>query len=138
MSQYCISGGQSIRVSASASILPMNSQDLFPLKWTGWPSCSPRDSQESSPIPQFKSINSLSLSFLYSPTLTSICDYWKTITLTRKTFVDKVMSLFFNMLFRFCHSFPFKEQASFILFIYLFIYLFIFLGGGLLKLYFIF
>ena len=39
--------------------------------------CSPRDSQESSPIPQFKSINSLVLSFLYSPTLTSIHDYWK-------------------------------------------------------------
>ena len=40
-------------------------------------SCSPRDSQESSPIPQFKSINSLVLSFLCSPTLTSIHDYWK-------------------------------------------------------------
>ena len=39
--------------------------------------CSPRDSQESSPIPQFKSINSLALSFIYSPTLTSIHDYWK-------------------------------------------------------------
>ena len=39
--------------------------------------CSPRDSQESSPIPQFKSINSLALSSLYSPTLTSIHDYWK-------------------------------------------------------------
>ena len=39
--------------------------------------CSPRDSQESSPTPQFKSINSLVLSFLYSPTLTSIHDYWK-------------------------------------------------------------
>ena len=39
--------------------------------------CSPRDSQESSPTPQFKSINSLTLSFLYSPTLTSIRDYWK-------------------------------------------------------------
>ena len=38
--------------------------------------CSPRDSQESSP-PQFKSINSLALSFLYSPTLTSIYDYWR-------------------------------------------------------------
>ena len=37
----------------------------------------PRDSQESSPTPQFKSINSLALSFLYSPTLTSIHDYWK-------------------------------------------------------------
>ena len=47
--------------------------------------CSPRDSQESSPTPQFKSINSLVLSSLYSPTLTSIHDYWKTIALTRQT-----------------------------------------------------
>ena len=39
--------------------------------------CSPRDSQESSPTQQFKSINSSALSFLYSPTLTSICDHWK-------------------------------------------------------------
>ena len=39
--------------------------------------CSPRDSQESSPMPQFKSINSSALSFLYSPTLISIHDHWK-------------------------------------------------------------
>ena len=39
--------------------------------------CSPRDSQESSPTPQFKHINSSALSFLHSPTLTSIHDYWK-------------------------------------------------------------
>ena len=39
--------------------------------------CSPRDSQESSPTPQFKSINSSMLSFLYSPTLTSIHDHWR-------------------------------------------------------------
>ena len=39
--------------------------------------CSPRDSQESSPTPQFKSIKSLALSFLCSPTLTSIHNYWK-------------------------------------------------------------
>ena len=45
-------------------------------------------------------INSLALSFLYSPTLTSIHDYWKTIALTRQTFVGKVMSLLFNMLSR--------------------------------------
>ena len=42
----------------------------------GFP-CSPRDSQESPPTPQFKSINSSALSFLHSPTLTSIHDYWK-------------------------------------------------------------
>ena len=43
------------------------------------PPCSPRDSQESSPTvqKQFKSINSPALSFPYSPTLTSIHDYWK-------------------------------------------------------------
>ena len=39
--------------------------------------CSPRDSQESSPTPLFKSINSSALSFLHSPTLTSIHDHWK-------------------------------------------------------------
>ena len=39
--------------------------------------CSPRDSQESSPTPQFISINSSALSFLHSPTLTSIHDHWK-------------------------------------------------------------
>ena len=44
------------------------------LVWSPW---SPRDSQESSPTPQFKSINSLVLSFLYSPTLTSVHDYCK-------------------------------------------------------------
>ena len=45
--------------------------------WLVWFPCSPRDSQESSPTPQFKSINSSVLSLLYSPTLTSIHDYWK-------------------------------------------------------------
>ena len=91
MSQFFTSGGQSIGVSVSASVLPMN-QDLV-----GSP-CSPRDSQESSPAPQFKSINSSALSFLYSPTLTPIHDYGKTIALTRWTFVGKVMFLLFNML----------------------------------------
>ena len=45
--------------------------------WLVWSPCCLRDSQESSPTPQFKSINSLVLSFLYSPILTSIHDYWK-------------------------------------------------------------
>ena len=42
-----------------------------------WYPCCPRDSQESSPTLQFKSVNSWVLSLLYSPTLTSIHDYWK-------------------------------------------------------------
>ena len=49
----------------------------FLYDWPVWSPFSPRDSQESSSTPQFKSINSLALSFLYSPTLTSTHDYWK-------------------------------------------------------------
>ena len=64
MSQLFASGGQSTGVSASTSVLPMNIQYWFPLGWTSWISLSPRVSQESSPIPQFKSINSSVLSFL--------------------------------------------------------------------------
>ena len=101
MSQFFASGGQSIGVSASISILLMNIQDQFPSGWTGWISCYPRDSQESSPTPQLKSINSSVLSFLYRPTLTSIHDHRKkNIALTRWTFVCNVMSLLFNMLSR--------------------------------------
>ena len=76
-SQLFTSGSQSIGASALASVLPMNIQGRFPLGGTDWISCSPRDSQESSPTLQFKSINSSVLSFLYSPTLTSIYNYWK-------------------------------------------------------------
>ena len=77
MSQLFTWGGQSIGVSASASVHPMNIQNWFPLDRLVGSPCSPRDSQESFPTPQFKSINSSVLSFLYSPTLTSIHDHWK-------------------------------------------------------------
>ena len=50
--------------------------DLFQNGLVGSP-CSPRDSQESSSAPQFKSINSSMLSLLHSPALTSIHDHWK-------------------------------------------------------------
>jgi len=76
-SQFFASGGQRIGVSTSASVLPKNIQDWFPLGLLVWSSRSARDSQESSPTPQFKSINSLVISLLYSPTLTYIYDYWK-------------------------------------------------------------
>ena len=74
MRRFFTSGGQSIATSALASVRPVNIQDWFPL---GWTLCSPRDSQESSPTPQFKSINFSALSLLYGPILTSIHDYWK-------------------------------------------------------------
>ena len=77
ISQLFTWGGQSAGVSALASFLPKNTQtDLLQNGLVGSP-CSPRDSQESSPTPQFKSINSLIFSFLHSPILTSIHDYWK-------------------------------------------------------------
>ena len=95
VSQLFISGGQSIAVSASTSVLPVNIQEWFPLGWTVGSLCSPRNSQESSPTSQFKSINSLVFSFLYRSTLTSIHDYWKIIALTRRTFVGRVISLIF-------------------------------------------
>ena len=76
-SQLFAWGGQSTGVSALASFLPKNTQDWSPLNGLVGSPCSPKDSQESSPTPQFKTINSSVLSFLHSPTLTSIHDYWK-------------------------------------------------------------
>ena len=74
MSQLFTSGGQSIRVSASASVLPKNIQDWSPLGWIGWKSLQ---SKGLSRVFSNKSIRSLTLSFLHSPTLTSIHDHWK-------------------------------------------------------------
>ena len=67
MSQLFTWRGQSIGVSVSASVLPMNTQDWSPLGWTGWISLQSKGlSKESPPTPQFKSINSLALSYLYN------------------------------------------------------------------------
>ena len=115
MSEFFTSGGQSIGVSASASVLPVNIQAWFPLVWLVWSPCSPSDSQESSPVPQFKSINSSVLSFLYSPSLTPYIATGKTIALTRWTFVGKVMSLLFNMLSRLVIAFLSRSKCLLIL-----------------------
>ena len=78
MSQLFAWGGQSTRVSALASFLPKKSQGWSPSEWTGWISLQSKGlSQVFSPTPQFKSIDFAALSFLHSPTLTSIHDYWK-------------------------------------------------------------
>ena len=100
ISHFFTSSGQNIGTSASASVFPMTIWDWFPLGLTDWISLSPRDTQESSPIPQFRSINPSMLSFLYGLTFASYITTGKTITLTRQTFVGKVMSLLFNMLSR--------------------------------------
>ena len=76
MSQFSTLGSQSIE--ASAPVLPMNIQDWFPLYGMAGSPCCPRDCQEYPPTPRFKRINSSEISFLYSTTLTSIHNSWKT------------------------------------------------------------
>ena len=100
MSQRFTSDGQSIGASVSESVLPVNIKGWFPLGLIGWISLqsnqSPRESQESSPVPQFESINSSALSLLYGPTLTFVHDSWKNQSFDYMDFVCKVMSLFSN------------------------------------------
>ena len=100
MSQLFAWGGQSIRVSVSASILPMDTQNWSPLGWTGWISLQSKGlsrvlqhhSSKASIFPH-SAFFTVQLSHPYMTTV-------KTIALTRRTFVGKVMSLFFNMLSR--------------------------------------
>ena len=99
-SRLFVSGGQSIGASASASVLPMYIECWVNFRIDWFDLLAPRDSQESSPAPQLKSISFLVLSLLYGPTLISVHDYWKNHSLARWTFVGKVMSLLLNMLSR--------------------------------------
>ena len=100
MRQYFQSGGQNIGVSASASVLPMNIQDWFPLGWTGWISFSPRDSQEYSPNHSSKASVLWCSAFIMVQLSHPYTTTGKTTALTRWTFAGKVMSLLFNMLSR--------------------------------------
>ena len=82
--------------------------------WLVW-SYSPQDSQESSPTPQFKSINSSVFSFLSSPTLTTIHDYWKNHSFVYRD-LDWQSDIFaFNILSRFVISFHQKNKCLLIL-----------------------
>ena len=66
LSQFFTSGSQNIGVLASTSVLSMNIQDWFPLGWAGWISLQSKGLSESSPTPQFESINSSALSLTSS------------------------------------------------------------------------
>ena len=76
MNQFFTSGYQIIGVSASTSVLPMNIQDRFPLGLTSLISLQSKGLSRVFSNTTFKSINSSVLSFLHSPTLTSIHDHW--------------------------------------------------------------
>ena len=98
----------------SFSISPSNEDSGLITFRMGWMDllAVQRTFKESSPTSQFKSINSLALSFMVQlshPYMTT----GKTIALTRWIFISKVISLLFNMLFKVSHSFSSKEQASF-------------------------
>ena len=96
MNQLFTSRGQSTGVSASASVLPMNTQDWFPLGWTLKSLLQHHSSKAS--ILQCSAFFTVQLSHPYMTT-------GKTIALTGLTFVSKVMSLLFNMLSRFVIAF---------------------------------
>ena len=91
MSWFFTSGSQSIGISASASVLPMNIQGWFPSGWTVWISLLSKGLSRVFSNTTVQSINSSALSFLYSSTLMSIHDHWKnhSLDLTTQTFVDK-------------------------------------------------
>ena len=105
MSKFFTSGGRSIGASASASVLPMDIQDWFPLGLTGWISLQSKGlsslfQHHSSEAP----ILHCSAFFMVKPSHPYMTT-GKTTALTRRTFADKVMSLLFNMLSKFVTAF---------------------------------
>ena len=101
MNQFFISGGQSIKVSASASVLPINIQDWFPLGRTGWISLQSQELSKSLLQHHSSKASILWCSAFFMVQLSHpYMTTGKTIVLTRRTFVGKAMSLLFNMLSR--------------------------------------
>ena len=94
----------------------MNIQDWFPLRWTGWISLQSKGLSRGLSSTQFQSINSLVLSFLYGPTLTSTHDFWKNHSLTLQIFAGKVMSMLFSILSRFFIPFLPRTKCCVVLF----------------------
>ena len=102
--------GQTIGALASASVLPVNIQG-----WLVWSPYSPRDSQESSPAPQFKTSILQHSAFVMVQLSLPYMTIRKIIALTTWTFVSKVMSLLFNMLCRFVIAFLPKSKHLYVL-----------------------
>ena len=91
MSYFFTSGAQSIGVSAPASVLPMNIQDWFPLGWTGWICVLSKGLSRVFSNTTVQKHQSSVLSFLHSPTLTSIPDHWKNHSLDYMDLCGKVI-----------------------------------------------
>ena len=101
MSQLFTSGSQSIGTSASASVLPINTQDWFPLGWTGLISLQSKELSRVFSNTTVQKHQFFGTQFsLWSDSHIHTWLLEKTIALTRQTFVSKVMSLLFNVLSR--------------------------------------
>ena len=111
LSQLFTSGGHSIGVSALASVLPMNTQDWSPLGWTGWISLQSKELSRSLLQHHISEASVLRHSAFFTVQLSHpYTTIGKTIALTRRTFVGKVMSLLFNMLSRLVITFLPKSK----------------------------
>ena len=97
MSHFFASGGQNIGVSASASILPVNIQDWFPLRWTGWISLQSKVDSRIFSNTTVQKHHFFSTQFLYIQLSHPYMTTGKITALTRWTYVGKVVSLLFNM-----------------------------------------
>ena len=97
MSHFFPSGGQSISVSALASVLPMNVHDWFPLGWTGWISSQSKGLKSLLQHHSSKALILWCSAFFIVQLSHPYMTTGKNIAWTRQTFVGKVMSLFFNM-----------------------------------------
>ena len=111
MSQFFASSGQSIGVSASTSVLPVNMQVWFPLGWTGWISLQAKTLksllQHHSSKASILRCSAFFIVQLSHPYMTTR----KTIALTRWTFVGKVMSLLFNVLSKLAIAFLLRSKC---------------------------
>ena len=115
MSQLFASGGQSIGVSASASVLLMNIQDRFPLGWTGWISLQSKGLFKSLLQCHSSKASILRRSAVFTVQLSHpYMTIGKTIALTKETSVGKVISLLFNMLSRLVIAFLPRSKCLFI------------------------
>ena len=113
VSQFFTSGDQSIGVSASASVLPMNTQDWSPLGWTGWISLQFKGHKSFLQHHSWKASILQHSAFFIVQLSHPYMTLGKTIALTRWTFAGKVMSLLFNMLSRLVITFLPRSKGLF-------------------------
>ena len=112
MSWLFISSDQNTGASASASVLPVSIQGLFPLRLTDLISLLSKELSGVSPAPQFEGINSLAFCLLIGPALTTVRDHWKDHSLDYMDFCQQSDVFAFQHTVSVCHSFPAKKQLS--------------------------